>query len=357
MRIAILAATNIRHMTLISHYLKNINLNKHDLDIIYMDRYSIDEEILCTNKYKIECKMSQKDSKVRKVRQYLKFKKEATDIIKNKDYELIIVWGSYTAHLFKNILIKQFKHKYILNIRDYFFENNRYIFHRMSKLVKNSLFTTVSSDGFLNFLPKSNKYRMIHSLNDGILSNDKICVFKKNYPIKISFIGNVRFFDVNKKLIEVLGNDKRFILQYFGTGTDMLQQYAQENNISNIEFLNGFNVNQTLDLLKQTDIINNIYGNNNVALDTALSIRLYYSLFLKIPILTTVDTYTNEFIEETGLSYAVDINKLEGIGSEIFKWYNELNTNEISEKAENKVKEIKYTNQKVYNEFLSLIGD
>ncbi|HCZ2936880.1 TPA: capsular biosynthesis protein, partial [Staphylococcus aureus] len=35
MRIAILGATNIKHMSLLSHYLNHIDLNINEVDIIY----------------------------------------------------------------------------------------------------------------------------------------------------------------------------------------------------------------------------------------------------------------------------------------------------------------------------------
>ena len=48
------------------------------------------------------------------------FKPYATKILKENNYDFVIVWGSYTGHLFKNFLIKNYKERFILNIRDYF---------------------------------------------------------------------------------------------------------------------------------------------------------------------------------------------------------------------------------------------
>ncbi|PNZ75064.1 capsular biosynthesis protein, partial [Macrococcoides caseolyticum] len=52
MKIAIISSANIMHMTLINHYLKLINLENHELDIIYTDKYNMDEEIKVSNKFK-----------------------------------------------------------------------------------------------------------------------------------------------------------------------------------------------------------------------------------------------------------------------------------------------------------------
>lgn len=59
MRIAILGATNIKHMSLLSHYLNHIDLNINEVDIIYTDKYDIEEHIQGINnyyKYKVDIK-------------------------------------------------------------------------------------------------------------------------------------------------------------------------------------------------------------------------------------------------------------------------------------------------------------
>lgn len=59
MKIAILGATNIKHMSLLSHYLNHIDLESNDVDIIYTDKYDINEHIQGINnyyKYKVNIK-------------------------------------------------------------------------------------------------------------------------------------------------------------------------------------------------------------------------------------------------------------------------------------------------------------
>ncbi|WP_305143942.1 hypothetical protein [Staphylococcus aureus] len=51
MRIAILGATNIKHMSLLSHYLNHIDLYINEVDIIYTDKYYIEELIPRINNY------------------------------------------------------------------------------------------------------------------------------------------------------------------------------------------------------------------------------------------------------------------------------------------------------------------
>lgn len=358
MKICILGAVNIKHMTLISHYLDNIDLDKNKVDIIHVDKYGINEEIENVTMYKYPIKINAKWSKLRKAKEYYKFKPYAKKIISQNNYDLIIVWGTYTGHLFKDFLVKKYSNRYILNIRDYFYEKNKMIYYRMKKMVENSLITTISSDGFLEFLPSSEKYQVIYSFNEKVLKN---CERQKDIsidrPLKISFIGNNRFFEVNKKFMQSLKNDNRFLLQYFGTGSNILKDYALENNINNTKFIDGFPIEKTGELLNETDILNNVYGNNDIALDTALSIRLYYAIYLNKPILTSENTYTSKKAKELNLGLDININNGTSFGDEILKWYNNLDLNEINKLTEEELIRINDTNKEFYIKLRKVLED
>ncbi len=358
MKIAILGAVNVRHMTLISHYINNIDLNKHQVDLIYVDKYNINESIDDVNMYKFSLKINPGWSYLKKAIKYYKFKPFAEKIIKRNNYDLIIVWGSYTAHLFKNFLLKEYRGKYILNIRDYFYENHKYVYLRIKKLIDRSLFTTISSDGFKTFLPASEKLYLIHSMNSDVINDSKKNLeFTKSLPIKISFIGNNRFYEVHKKFMTLLKNDERFQLQYFGTGSNILKKFAEQQGINNVKFREGFHISETKDFLDQTDIINNIYGNNNIALDTALSIRLYYSIYLNKPILTSPNTYTSKKAHELGLGFDVDFSDSVHLDEALFNWYNKLNFPQIANRTEKEEVQINKNNELFYSLFRRVIND
>ncbi|PTK07591.1 glycosyltransferase [Mammaliicoccus sciuri] len=358
MKICILGAVNIKHMTLISHYLDNIDLAKNKVDIIYVDKYGINEEIKNVNMYKYPIKIDNKWTKLRKAKEYYKFKPFAKRIIKKNQYDLIIVWGSYTAHLFKDFLIKNYNNRYILNIRDYFYEKNKLVYFRMKNIVNNSLITTISSDGFMEFLPASKKYQVIHSFNEKVLINCKRRNdISKDKPLKISFIGNNRFYEVNKMFMLSLKNDNRFLLQYFGTGSSILKDFAIKNNINNTKFIDGFPIENTGDLLNETDILNNIYGNNDIALDTALSIRLYYAIYLNMPILTSENTYTSKKANELNLGFDINVKSGTNFGNQIIKWYNNLDLNEINNLTFAELKRINDINKDFYIKLRKVLKD
>ena len=72
-----------------------------------------------------------------------------------------------------------------------------------------------------------------------------------------------------------------------------------------------------------TDMINNLYGNNSMLLDYALSNKLYYAALLGLPILVSPDTYMEEVACSYGFGYSVNINS-DTVCDDIYNYYKNL---------------------------------
>ncbi|MFW7402918.1 hypothetical protein ACODG4_08705 [Vagococcus fluvialis] len=351
MKICILSASNIKHMSLISLYTSQLEKYKIPYDIIYFDKYGIDEKINAQSKYKLYFQVNREWSLLKKLNQYLRFRKTAKKIIKKNNYDFLIVWGTHTTFLFADYLFIHYRKRYCLNIRDYFHEKRKlfYLVHKI--MITNSSFSTISSLGFLKFLPKFD-YKVVHSLNDNLKKMKEksgIATIDNYSPIIITFIGYVRFFDTDKKLIDELGNDQRFILKFIGEGAQYLQPYVDKQQIKNVVCIAGFNIDETVELLNDANIINNLYGKNNIALDTAISIKFYYSIMKKIPILTFRDTYISELSRQLGIGISID--EIEGSADDIFNQYNRLLESDLSIISENFLEKVEMENQ-MFSDFI-----
>ncbi|WP_299744267.1 capsular biosynthesis protein [uncultured Rossellomorea sp.] len=343
-KVCILSTTNLQHMTLISLYTKIFEDEKVDYDIIYFDRYGIKEDSSAKNLYVYTSAYNRSGSKLKKLKEYIKYRNYALRILKNNDYDLIIVWNTMTAFLFSNYLLKKPK-KYILNIRDYFLEKNLFVYKIHEKLIKNSYTTTISSKGFLNFLPKS-EYLYTHSFNPNLLNeeNEKSLPTSKGDKIVIGFLGNNRFFDQGKNLMDALKNDKRFEMWFCGTNSDVLEKYAEENNIKNCKFMGRFNPEDTSKILMEFDIINNLFGNDSEAVKTLTSIRLYYGVFYKKTILVNKSTYMEKIVQENNLGISIDWSD-QNLADEIYNQYNNLDREDFETKCNSFLKQIKRENE------------
>lgn len=345
MKICILSIVNIKHMSAASLYLDYFREKGIKFDIIYIDKYLKPEKIDAENIYRYELKIQREWGKVKKVSKYYTFRKYAKEVLDKNKYDLVITWGTETALLFFDYLMLKLRNKYIINIRDYANLNNKIKYKALDILIANSSFTTISSNGFRSFLPNQ-EYITVHSLNKGILNkvSKREGLRSLDQPIRICFLGYVRFYENDKKLIDALGNDSRFILQYFGIGAEVLEEYAKNRNITNVEFMRSFDVEQTSELLEQADIINNLYGYNDIALDTAVSIKYYYAVSLKLPILIYKNTYMEKVSEN--ISFAFD-DVYEKLGNRIYDWYYSLDKHKFNLWCEEKINQI-YEENKIF---------
>jgi len=355
MKICILSIVNIKHMSAASLYLDYFEESGIEYDIIYIDKYFKPEKIYAKNIYRFELEVKRDWSKLKKISKYITFRKYASKILKQNKYDLVITWGTETAFLFADYLLNNMKEKYIINIRDYANLNNKFKYFLLKKIVCNSKFTTISSNGFREFLP-NNDYILIHSLNKSVLSNAKKRnnLKEKNEVIRICFIGYVRFYENDKRLIDSLGNDTRFIVQYFGVGSEVLEQYAIEKKIINVEFIKGFDVEDTAKLLDKADIINNLYGYNDIALDTAVSIKYYHSIFLRLPILVYSDTHMEKVTQK--INFVFDDNYY-NLGNRIYNWYNSIDFEEFKSECDLRLEIIEKENEIFYKKLKESINN
>lgn len=343
-RICILSAVNIKHMSFISIYTDEFMKRGIEFDLIYMDKYNEVEVYPAKNIYRYVNVINSKLPKYIRGLQYFKFFRYAKRILERNCYDFIIVWNDVAIFLFGSYLSKKWKGKYCLNIRDYCHQKFKPIYNIFDAAIKGSAFTTISSPGFEAFLPKHD-YIYLNSLNMSILSQ---CKERKRLrcdgePIRITFVGYVRFYEINKRLLDIFKNDQRFELHYYGMHSDILKVYAKENGINNAVFGGSFPVQDTAKFIDKIDIINNLYGHGNMSVDYALSIKLYYGIYCKLPILVEPETYMEKITSEYGMGFVVDELR-DDLNDRIYKWYKSIDFNSMSKKCESALVEINHQN-------------
>lgn len=320
-KIAIVLGCNIHWAPYYYRYEKILKNNNIDFDVILWNREGIDEKI---DAKKIEFKVSDISCNKNpfKVLKFFLFANFVKNIIKTKNYSKIIFLGfqGCALTLNANFFINNFKNLYWLDIRDYHYEWFKPYYKLEEKVINSAFDVTISSPGFKKFLPFYN-YNYLYNIDPNM--NDVILKYNRKPDIRdcirISFIGNVRYFKENSLLLKSLGNDKRFRLQYFGTGTTTLEDYCIRNRIDNVEFYGQFPQSETVYFYNKTDIINNIYGNQTMEVTTALSNKLYYSICLKLPILVSPKTYMDNFCKQYGFAFVYNAGL--DFSDRLYNWY------------------------------------
>lgn len=298
----------IPYVEVYENELKKANIQ---YECIFWDRFNDSLVSKNSNEYTVHVRCEPGISKFKKIIPMLKFKQQIEKILRKEHYTHIIVLTTLPGVLIHKILLKQYADKYILDIRDYSYEKYSWYKKIVEKLIANSYFTAISSNGFKTFLPQSNKIITCHNIGSDFPKEKEGVDLKNKEKITIGFVGGIRYFEENCKLINVFANNPKYQLAYIGRkNLDCdLEAYCKRNNIKNVLFQGDFNNADKPEIYKGIDFINSVYGNGSLEVTTLLPNRLYDGILFKKPVLASKGTYLGKIVDEYKLGIVVDINE------------------------------------------------
>lgn len=308
MKIALVCPSNMLYMPYVENYIKILNEIGVDYDIINWDRFKTEEESeFIYRDYKIGHKRSFLD--------YLKYSLFVTNLLRNNDYDKVIVFGIQLVFFIKKLLIKEYLNKFIIDIRDY----NRIIkYFKIKKVIDSSAFTVLSSHGYKQWLPKSNEYVINH--NTTVKSLDELRKTKFSHvtgnKTSIGCIGALRDYKINIDFIEELKASDLIQLNYHGEGNINvdISKYLRDYNIKNVSLTGIYSREEEEGLYYKNNIINVLRYNDGINNKTALPNRLYNAVLYGKPLLAFRGTYLAKIIEQYNVGLVIDsFNNLENI--------------------------------------------
>ncbi|MBP3360158.1 MAG: hypothetical protein J6N52_04845 [Clostridia bacterium] len=341
-KVCIISAVDLSRMTMVSVYTDYLETHGIAYDIIYVDKYKDKSPFKASSLIAYNVDRYANSILPVKFMHFWKMRDFLRSALKSGNYDFAIVWGELAAFLFSDILKKMMYKKYCLNIRDYFYNEVLPVRARLKEAVLGASFCTVSSDAYLKYLPPEGNYIFLHSLNKKIISSLKprTSLRGKDEPIRILYIGLIARLPYAYKLIDELGNDTRFELIFAGIGSENIDKYIENKNYGNVITYGSFPQSETAAYLEKADILYNLYGYGNKHFDTALSIKLYYAIYMHLPIMVFEGTQTKETAQECGLAFTLNGSDYSGIGDRLYNYYHSLNLTEISEKCDNYMNKI-----------------
>lgn len=290
-------------------YIKNyLDVISYKCDILVWNRHSIKESSdihnILSYDYAVEDNL---DGKYKKLKGYIGYSRFVKKILARNKYDVVVFLQSIGAICMTPLLITKYRNRYIIDIRDYSIEGNYLLKNIESFLLNHSKLNVISSEGYKCFLPKAKEYCIVHNYSN--INIPELEMFKKReveVPVKLSYIGLIRFQDQNKRIIDLFANDDRFQLRFIGKNALELKEYVDKRNIRNVTLIDQFPPEKTLEYFELTDAILNVYGNNNPLLDYAISNKLYYAASLHIPILVSKNTYMEKKAVGGGFGFTLD---------------------------------------------------
>lgn len=334
MNILIVGFSKIKYMPYANFYINSLDRIKNNVHFVYWNRDQKPENTAHLSNvvlHEFSCYQKDQVSKKSKIFNFVRFYKFTKDVIKSEKIDFVIVMQSTTAVTMSITLLKKFKYNYIFDYRDSSYEYNKIYKHIICMIERFSKYTFVSSDGFRRYFPLEDQHKIITSHN--IVMDDlehryieRDSTKFKDSLIKVSFWGLVRDLEINMKVINQLGNDARFELHYFGKEeyvANCLKDYAKSQNFINVFFHGEYNLEDRYEFAKTTDIIHNIYDNENAQI--AMTNKFYDGLIFRIPqIVNCGDCIMGEKVTQFGVGVVLSPYD-EDFCNKLYDYYMNLN--------------------------------
>jgi len=299
MKFLLIGGSNISLMPYVQNYLTILKENGCAVDVIEWDRLGEGKA----------AKFSYKDQKAgfqRNIFDYFKFAKYVIKILEKKEHDRIILFGIQLSYFLKNELIRNFRNKYIFDIRDY---NKIINLFSLKPVVNNSFNTVISSPGFLKFLPRSDKYLTGHNVNSEKLLSEKPSELLKHFkhPLKICSIGAFRSLTENKLLLKYIGNNSDYLIKYHGLGpkSAALMKHVVKYNYSNVVISLKYEKTEEKLFYQDCDMINLLEYPDKYA-KYALPNRLYNAAIFGRPVIVFDGSFLAETVSIYGIGYVLN---------------------------------------------------
>lgn len=310
MKILLIGFFGRTYMPYIEHYERLLKAQHISYDVCFFDRSCtkpIDiKKTEFGTEYIFHCKTNANAfSKIFPAFNYIKKVKKI--IYKNK-YDKLIVFTTMPAALMSMILLNKYSDKFIFDYRDYTYEKFKFFNRLVEKVMKKASLVCFSSKGYLIYYPELDNYIITHNI-----TNLECCVgisddLKSKSHICIGFLGYVRYFDVNSRLIKAFANDSTYSLMYTGSRfSDCdLESLCSSLKITNVMLKGAFDNSEKPKLYEQIDMINSIYSLNSPEVKQAVPNRIYDAVLYKKPIIVSDGTYLAELVKKYDIGVVVD---------------------------------------------------
>ena len=296
MKIAVIGFNTMIRMPYMRYYKRLLEAHGVVADYYCWDRTENGETLKQDNVINIKIRCG--EGKIAKIFAMLKWRKKILQNLKREKYDKIIVLTTLPGVLLKKYLLKNYKGKYLLDVRDFTYDNIRAYQNAVKELCDNSVKTFISSPGFRQFL-----------LSDNLMQIHNIDVERADYDapdldkniLTLGYIGQIAFEQTCIALLNKMNGSKYFL--YFAGiyKNDNLREYCLRHNIENVKFDQRFDSADKQKIYQKIDLVN-CYPLARYALPN----RLYDAVYCKRPILALDGTALANIVKKYDIGIVVD---------------------------------------------------
>lgn len=287
------------------HYMDMLNSQGTSFDIVYFDRYESHGPV-GSNEIVFSRYCPTGGSKISKIFTMMEYARFIRKTLHAGHYRFVIVLTTLPAIFLNDILHKDYRGNYILDIRDYTYEHAAPFRKIEERLIAESFATVLSSRGFLDFLPSRDDYVFTHNIPHEF-ERFEVVDGRAQERLCIGYVGSIRYEEENVTLIRQFSMSRRFVLGYWGTQAKGCDLESKCKSAGNVLFHGPYNNDEKKSIYKDIDIINSIYGIQTKETTTAVPNRFYDAAVYGKPIMVSKGTYLADLTTEYGLGISVDV--------------------------------------------------
>jgi len=132
-------------------------------------------------------------------------------------------------------------------------------------------------------------------------------------PIRIAFLGNIRYLNILQNLVDAVRDDQRFALAFHGSGPDLERLKKYIGTATNVVCTGAYNYAQMADLYEKTDLIWAAYPNKDFNVQYAISNKFHESIAYTIPAIYSEKTKLAEYVTDNTIGLAVNPYSVQAI--------------------------------------------
>lgn len=315
MRVLIVGNGNIFLMPYLRYYVEALERNGIEYDVVYWDRLNIKE----TDKSNY-IRFTQTTSGVglESLPGYLNYYRIIKSLFVHRSYDMCIVFTLQMAILLKYLLCNI---PYILDIRDFTYEYLPVYRHLEKQLIDGAAMNTISSEGFLEWLPKGRQYAICKNLSFDIHLHNSTPFNSETR--NINYIGAIRYLKGNIDFLKVCGKINNLKLNYYGSSQVIdkrIAQYCTAHQISNVTMHGIFRDEEIHHLYAQANFIHSVYGTETANTRSLLPNRLCGACAHKRPVIVSSQTHLADVVSKNGLGIIFDPHDADSFQAQM-DWY------------------------------------
>lgn len=243
--------------------------------------------------------------RLKKLMDLFSFSKFVKNKVGNEEYDYIhcIDWDMLLVGSF----IKK-KSKIIYEVYD-LPDNGNIFIGKIQKSIETiflkKVYKIILSSEFFSHLYPKNESIVINNKPNKLLSEKSINIPKEKKKFTVGFIGNVRYIDILKNLVDAIKGED-IDLFFAGRGTDLtsLRDYCVD--INNVSFTGEYNYKNIRELYESCDLVWAAYPYEDNNVKYATSNKYYESMILNVPSVYSMNTFLGEKVKKNKTGFVVN---------------------------------------------------